>query len=669
MVGAVFHQEMLIGGRRSRLHVLRWVYVGWLVLQIIFLWFGFLYLQSQHKKDISPTTSPYMGAPVPVGPMPGVPFTGAPVADTPPPPDNPASAPGVVGQWFVQGSDDNLLARLFFPGFVRSQILMLLLATPAFVAGAVADEKRRGTLQYLLTADLDTRHLILGKMFGRVAQVGLLALAGLPLFAAMAGFCGVEPVTVIVGFLVLLAPIFALSSATILASVLCRQASDAVLAMYFVSLAGCLLIGLIGGPLRYLDPMYAVEAATAPWADVAWNELGVRFGVEVAAWGLFGCVCLAAAVRRLRPVYIRELEGSSGKTAWYQSERVPIGDDPVRWRERYVERLMPAGLKAFLMPVFLVPYSLVAFFTPKSASGRARLLSLWPGILTTAALTTVSCLSILWHHLPARATPQAAATALARLDVGALIAMRPDNAENAFQLQGLVAMLAASFIVGVRCSGGITGEREGQTWEAVLLTPLSAKQLVSAKLWGVIAACYWYLLAYAVPAVLLSALAGWWALLWTVIWLAVTVLAMYFMGAAGVWCSARSKSSWRSLLGTMGVGYLVACGLYLGGAIFVTAFSCILLGIDANATHFYPTAPQGVSPVVSLAWWEWLVPSPPFVALSCVVLAGIFLGLPRMFLGWAQRWIADRERTRHWHEEPYYRRARREPTYPPPYYP
>ena len=31
----------------------------------------------------------------------------------------------------------------------------------------------------------------------------------------------------------------------------------------------------------------------------------------------------------------------------------------------------------------------------------------------------------------------------------------------------------------------------------------------------------------------------------------------------------------------------------------------------------------------------------------------------KFFLGWAQRWIADRERTRHWYEEPAYRRARR----------
>jgi ABC-type transport system involved in multi-copper enzyme maturation permease subunit len=645
MVGSVFHQELLLGGRRGRLHVLRWVYVAWLVLQIFFLWFKFLYLQSEHWSALH----------------------GSPAA-----PDNPASAPGIVGAWFVQGMDGSVFG-LFFPGFVRSQMIMLLLATPAFVAGAVADEKRRGTLQYLLTADIDTRHLILGKMFGRVAQVALLAVAGLPVFALMAGFAGIEPLTLVVVLLVLLAPMFALSAAAILASVQCRHTSDAVLVVYFFSLIGCLIVGGIGGPLRYIDPMYAVEAAAAPWLAVDWPELAVRLAVEVAVWGLLGCACLAVAIRRLRPVYIRELEAPTGKAAWQLGERVPIGDDPVRWRERYVERLMPAGLKAFLVPVLLVPYTLIALFTPKSAPDRAKRLSLWPGIVLTAAVAAISSLSILWRHLPAKATLPAAAAALSHLDVGALAAMRPVGAENAFELQGLLTMLTASFIVGVRCSGSITGERERQTWEAVLLTPLTAKQLVLAKLWGVMGACYWYLLAYAVPAILLSALAGWGTLFWTVLWLAVTVLAMYFMGAAGVWCSAQSKSSWRSLLGTMAVGYLLASCLYLAAAAFAGMFAAIinqiLQGIDDSLhTQLYSPPPNGVS-FPSWAWWGWFFSSPPFVALFCAGLAVIFFFLPRFFLRWAQRWIADRERTRHWHEEPYYRRPRREPLYQPRYYP
>ena len=85
---------------------------------------------------------------------------------------------------------------------------------------------------------------------------------------------------------------------------------------------------------------------------------------------------------------------------WYHGERVPIGDDPVRWRERYVERLMPASFKTFLAPLLLLPYTLVYLFTPKSASGRVQRLSLWPGVVLTVLLTTLSSLLILWVCLP-----------------------------------------------------------------------------------------------------------------------------------------------------------------------------------------------------------------------------------------------------------------------------
>src|SRR5262249_23012105 len=150
-----------------------------------------------------------------------------------------------------------------------------------------------------------------------------------------------------------------------------------------------------------------------------------------------------------------------------------------------------------------------------------------------------------------------------RLDLAKLRSMMPTGCEYWFLAQGALVAVLASFTVGIRCSGAITGERERQTWEAVLLTPLSAKQLVHGKLWGVMGACYWYLLAYAVPAVLLSAVGGIGSLGWTVLLLALMVPDMYCMGAVGLWCSARSKTSWRALLGTLAVRYLGGLLTYL----------------------------------------------------------------------------------------------------------
>src|SRR5207302_9527314 len=94
--------------------------------------------------------------------------------------------------------------------------------------------------------------------------------------------------------------------------------------------------------------------------------------------------------------------------------------------------------------------------------------------------------------------------------------------------------------------------------------------------------------------------------------------------------------------------------------------NAFLQSIDKTyGTHFYADTPAGATfPVV--VWW--FITCPPFVAFSCIALVLIFGLLPQLFLRWAQRWIADRERTRHWHDEPVYRRARGEPMYLPRQY-
>src|SRR3954447_13314119 len=182
MVGPVLHQELLLGSRRNRLHVFRWIYAAWLLVQL--LYFG---LEALSQSQLLAGGAPY--------------------------------AAGTGGGAEVRVLMLTAVRGRFTETFVAQQMLLLVLVTPAFVAGAITDEKRRGTLQYLLTTDLDTRHIILGKLLGRMAQVALVALAGLPLFALLAGFGGVAPLTLVFVAAVLIAPLFALTSATLLASV------------------------------------------------------------------------------------------------------------------------------------------------------------------------------------------------------------------------------------------------------------------------------------------------------------------------------------------------------------------------------------------------------------------------------------------------------------------
>jgi ABC-type transport system involved in multi-copper enzyme maturation permease subunit len=587
MIGPVLHQEMLLGGRRYRLHLLRWIYGGWLVLQVLYLYLAF----QAEESSVARATLTSGGA---------VRY-------------NEASAPEVVGSRFAEM-------------FIGQQLLLLLLITPAFVAGAVTDEKRRGTLQYLLTTDLESRHIVLGKLVGRVAQVALVMLAGLPLFGVLAGFGGVAPVSIFFAAGGLAMPLFAVSAGTLLASVWCRQTRDAVLAFYLVCVAIGLLVRGLGGVFLYLNPLYTLAPAWGASGSLDLPEASRRLVAGAITWGAVGCFCLALAAARLRPIYIKELESvRPNRAGWSAADREPIDDEPVRWRERNVEGLAP--------------------------NPTLRRVPQWLAISLVAGLTTLSSLFILWLAIAPGATTHDVLRALLQLNVRK-VATLLQEASTGFLIQSIVVLLLASLIVGIRCSGTITTEREKQTWEAVLLTPLSARQIISGKMWGVMGASYWYLLAYGAPAVTLSVLGGPLALGYTVVWLAATVLAMYFIGAAGLWCSVRAVNSWRSLLHTLVVGYL--------GGLSIYAVTSPIIGILALML------------LIFLLFVDWLVGSnlaarglrfgpvffKVFAIASSIGLAVMAYLMARIFLKRAQRWVADRDRTRHWHDEPVYRRSR-----------
>ena len=251
----------------------------------------------------------------------------------------------------------------------------------------------------------------------------------------------------------------------------------------------------------------------------------------------------------------------------------------------------------------------------------------WLGVVVTAAATVFSSLAILGAHLKSMHTPDVLAL-LAKFDFAAVI-RDLEPASEGFMRQATFAMFISTLLMGLRCSGAVTGERERQTWEALLLTPLSVKQLLRSKLWGIIAASYPYLTAYAVPALLLSWLGGAVALLWTVVLLGVTWLGMAYAGAAGLWCSARCSSSWRSLLATIGLGY--AAGFLVYGfawmivPIIFLAVLLLLLAID----HFFLGGQGGLVDM-------WAQSFSPFLMLSHVALACFFIGLTWFFLAGAE---------------------------------
>src|SRR5437762_11435162 len=102
----------------------------------------------------------------------------------------------------------------------------------------------------------------------------------------------------------------------------------------------------------------------------------------------------------------------------------------------------------------------------------------------------------------------------------------------------------------------------------------------------------------------------------------------------------------------MGFGYLGGLAIYAVSSPVMAIVTLILLLMLFFVDKLLGTSLAALC-LSNMSYFTraFLVASP-----TCLVI--LFYLLARWFLYRAQRWIADRERTRHWHDEPIYRRSR-----------
>jgi ABC-type transport system involved in multi-copper enzyme maturation permease subunit len=590
MLRPILYQEMMLGSRRSQPHVFRWLFAGWLVVQLG----GYLLLAGLIGRAAVP-----------------------------------------AAHWDHARFAAN--ARSYAELYVFQLLVLLILATPALAAGAISDEKTRGTLQYLLTADLDAWEIVLGKLLGRCYQVLLLALTGLPLLCFFGGLGGVDPGTLLMLGVAVVAFVFALAGASLLASVWCRHTRDAVLGFYAAVVAGSIVLAALRGALEsltagvarfpvtlltgFLDAINPFALFSSDWTLETGVELARRTGSAVLAWSILGFAGMALASGRMRRAYVRQLEGQGKKKKpWWRARRAAVSDRPLEWKERHVEGIAPLAV--------------------------LRRLPRWLGLALVAGLTILSSGAILLDHLPPTETPHTVWQRLLEGDLPGLaeVAANLRSPAGAFFRQGVFVMLLAGVVIGIRCSGAVTGERERQTWEALLLTPLETRELLRGKLWGIVGASVPYLAAYAIPALLLAAAGGVESFLWILLWLAVTALALFYVGSAGLWCSVRSRSSWRSLLATLGLTYLGGFALYCVTSA-LAGFVAMLLLVVLVIWERLNLAGTGSKATVGMYMDYYSV-------AFCIALAILFVLMAWGFIRSAEYRVSILERTKHWKNEP-----------------
>ena len=388
-------------------------------------------------------------------------------------------------------------AYQFFLVFVMFQYGVAAFLTPAYVAGTIADEKERKTLEFLLATDLQPREIIFGKVAARVTNLIMYVLAGLPIIAFLQLFGGIEPDLVLATSAATIITILGFAGISIYFSTIMRKPRDAIVMSYMtigfyliVSIAAALgTLGLqtglsrggispmlnIGGQL--IDMTFVTDRLhdVAEWfaaGNVGWSLARMRIAAGIGGtpftpavintelmrftlfWGSVTVLTIGTAIWRLRPIALRQGSGGNKvtrKAMRLAKDRPAIGDNPVSWKEVLVER----------------------------GSVGSGIIGLFISVATTGAVigsaVFITYLAFVFPYIKNQS-----------IDLND----RWDEyveAMNAW-VRGVTGCLATLCLLGVaiRASTSISGERDKDTWLSLISTPLSSHEILVGKWLGAV---------------------------------------------------------------------------------------------------------------------------------------------------------------------------------------
>lgn len=444
-------------------------------------------------------------------------------------------------------------AESFFYTFISVQFLVVVVLTPAYTAGAIAEEKDRKTLEFILATDLRNREIVLSKLLSRLANLTLLVLAGLPILSFLQFLGGVEPNLVLASFAATGLTMFSLAGLSILNSAVTKRPRDAIALTYLGAAAYLIVSGASWALL--IDPSINSASWTVPWlgpvtvkdfcqAVSIGNIVAVCFQLSyevsmgknlvdslprvLGDYALFhggvGLLCTVWAVVRLRALALKQSYGKAHTVAWRTRfwGRPAVGNRPMLWKEIFIE----SGLRLNLFGRIVVIVLVVASFVPlififdqfvhgASWAGRSnweflsRSMNVWVRVLGSL----VACLMLL--------------------------------------------------AVAARASSSISVERDRQTFDALLTSPMDSNTILFSKWIGNILSVRWaWLWLGSIYA--LGMLTGGLHPLALPLLLGAWLVYAFVVSGIGLWFSMVSHTTLRATLWTLlctagaGVGHWLA---------------------------------------------------------------------------------------------------------------
>jgi ABC-type transport system involved in multi-copper enzyme maturation permease subunit len=394
-------------------------------------------------------------------------------------------------------------------------ITVVLVLGPAVLAGSLAGERERGALGLLLTTRVSSREIVLGRLVGKLTQVGMIVLAGVPAVVLLASLSGMNGQ---VQLLLLTLPVavgLGSGGISVLASAVSRRGRDALLGVYLIDVLFLLspLASFLGVSFSAFDWLGTLNPYTG-LSDLIWGEKAEATLVSMGLWLAMGVVGTTLAAWRLRPSALIPGIGERLLGLGKRRGQIPPVDEhrPMLWKELYIERAAAMGGAGWWIGALLA-------------------LGLGGGSVAFAAIIAFG------DRLGASTAWIDWAKSGLTITVG----------ESAMFVSWLI-----QWAIGLRAAVAISSERERGTWDAILTSPLQGREIVRAKVWGSLHALRWLfaaiLLAWTV-AVACAALPNEQYARWVI----GTIVLSAFMAAVGVRTSLAVSTATRAMSLTIGI--------------------------------------------------------------------------------------------------------------------
>jgi ABC-type Na+ efflux pump permease subunit len=433
------------------------------------------------------------------------------------------------------------------------QGIVILLLTPAFVAGTIAEDRQRKVLSYLLASRLSGAEIVLGKLAARVLNLVMLVAVGLPVVSIALFLGGVDPIDVWLCYGTSFSTLYLLGSIAVFVSAFSWKPRDAILRTYLIELVWLLfplleeLCKRAGGTLGKLtsegQPITEWIIGSSPtilfFHASAWGG-NDRDRLVAVLWLLAlqilqGSLLIAWTTMRLRPVeqgarilglhWLGRLGSTRPRRLF---ARRPCGDAPMIWKECTGVLSSPSFVKA----VCIVGLSII----------------------------TVGGLGYLVYGVGIPAFQEV-------LDYG----YGSTGKQSAREVLSVAVRFLTSclyvlmgLLLGAGAATGITMEREKDAWTSLTVTPLEGQEILTGKLLGAL----WRVRGLAAALLLvwlIGSICGAVHPLGFLLVILATSIDLAFIAVLGTYLSLRSKSSARAITATVAIlvllngGYLFCC--------------------------------------------------------------------------------------------------------------